>query len=339
MLKVCILESIPQVPLVAFLAERPQEGNKLFQTIPPEAYNGLFERVSDVRDADVVVAPHEYVHLCRHPAYLAQAQERARAVHKPLLISAYQDDPRPITLPGTIILRPSAYRSTMGPHEVLMPAYVEDIGTAWGSEPLAKGTVPVVSFAGKAGFSGLKEHAQYLVRNYLLRHGPGRQGVYFRRRALAALRADSRITLNAIVRKRYSAHRHTVEVPPEQAREEYIRSIQGAHFTLAPRGDGNYSLRFYETLTLGRIPVVIDTDMSLPLQEQIAYDAFTVRVPWQDVGRIGDYVTRFFESHTDEQFKEAQQQARKVFESQLYMPQFLAHFFTKILPEHLATFN
>lgn len=337
MLKVFILEPIPQVPLVAFLAERPQEGNKLFQTIPPEAYTGLFERVSDVHVADVVIAPHEYVHLCRHPDYLAQAQERARAAHKPLLISAYQDDPQPIMLPGTIILRPSAYKSTIGSHEVFVPAYVEDVGALWGSEPLAKGTTPVVSFAGKAGFSGLKEQAQYLVRNYLLRHGPERQGVYFRRRALAALRADPRITLNAIVRKRYSAHRHTVEVPPEQAREEYIRSIQGAHFTLAPRGDGNYSLRFYETLALGRIPVVLDTDMPLPLENTIDYDAFTVRVPWQDVGRIGDYVTRFFESYTDEQFKEVQRQARAVFESQLYMPQFLKRFFAETLPKHLAT--
>ena len=40
-------------------------------------------------------------------------------------------------------------------------------------------------------------------------------------------------------------------------------------FSLCPRGKGNYSLRFYETLRAGRIPVLLDTEMVLPCEDRI----------------------------------------------------------------------
>lgn len=331
MYKLFIPESIPGIPLVPFLAQSPQEGNKLFQTLSPEVYEGLFERVSNIAQADSVMAPHEYGYLSKYPTYFLECQKLAEEAHKLLLISAYQDDPSPINIPGTIIIRPSAYRSSLGQNEILIPAYVEDVGERYGKNPLGKGETPIISFAGKAGFSGILEYTKYLIRNYIVQQGPYKQGLYFRRRALAALKQDSRIILKTILRRHYSAHRNTVEVPPEQAREEYIRSIHDSHFILAPRGDGNYSLRFYETLSLGRIPIVIDTDMPLPLEDQIDYSKCVIRVPWQDTDKIGDYVVRFFESHSEEQFVAAQKQARSLFELHLYMPHFLKILFADIL--------
>ncbi|KKW43419.1 MAG: Exostosin family protein [Parcubacteria group bacterium GW2011_GWB1_57_6] len=333
MYKVFIPEPLPNIPQVAFIADRSQEGNKLFQTIPPDAYKNIFARVLDATQADIVIAPHEYVQLRNHPSYLARCQDTARMAHIPLLVSAYQDDARPIALPGTFVLRPSAYRTALSAREILMPAYVEDVGAAWGIEPLPKGEKPIVSFVGKADFSSLGERIRYVIRNYAVRHGPRKQGIYFRRHALSSLAADPRIVLNTIVRKRYSAHRNTIEVPPAQARAEYIRSIQHAHFTLAPGGDGNYSLRFYETLALGRIPILIDTDMPLPLQDRIDYNACIVRVPWRDIAHIGDYVIRFFNDRSENSFIEAQKNARNVFGSYLYMPRFLEHLFADILPK------
>lgn len=332
MLSIFVPEPIPRIPLVPFLVEHPEEGNRLFQAIPQSAYAGIFKRVGDAQQSDIVIAPHEYVHLRKYPSYLAQCREQARSARVPLLISAYQDDPRPISIPGAFVIRPSAYRSELTAHEILMPAYVEDVGKQWGVEPLPKGERPIIAFTGKAGFSGMNERLRYLVRNYLVRHGPRRQGAYFRRRAIAGLTADRRLTFNAIIRKRYSAHRNTIEVPPAQAREDYIRSIQQAHFTLAPSGDGNYSLRFYETLSLGRIPILIDTDVQLPLADVIDYDAFIVRVPWRDSARAGDYALRFFNDHNEEQWRIAQRRARNIFESYLYIPSFLSLLFSDVLP-------
>jgi hypothetical protein len=269
------------------------------------------------------------MHLEKRPEYLATYVELGRSLNKPLLISAYQDAPNSITVQHSRILRPSAYKSLLKKNEIIMPAYIEEVGSLYGTEPMAKGEKPTVGFAGKAGFKTVRERARYYLRNYVLRTGPRREGVYFRRKALSTLENDSAIDMRVHVRQTYSAHTKTIELSPEQARKEYIESIQNSLLTLAPRGDGNYSLRFYETLSLGRIPLLIDTDIPLPLEESIPYDDFILRVPWEDTTRINTAVTSFFTSHSDEEIRSMQIKARAAFEEYLYMPRFLKQVLTR----------
>lgn len=323
MIKAYIPKPIPGLRQPLFLESLPTASSRLFQTIAHEEFAGIIEQVADVLSADIVIPPHEYADLLKHPEYFAKCQAEAVHARKRMLISAYQDNPSPIDLPNAIILRPSAYKSKLRPNEIIIPGYVEDIGRKTTIPVLSKGTRPSVGFAGKAGFSGLREWARYLVRNYIFRYGPEREGVYFRRRALASLARDSRITLNSIVRRHFSANRKTVEVSPEEARRDYIRSISDSLFTLAPRGDGNFSFRFFEVLSCGRIPILIDTDCSLPLSDRIRYDDFILRVPWQETDRVGEYVVRFFETHSEDELLEMQKKALSIFEEYLYMPAFL----------------
>jgi Exostosin family len=233
-----------------------------------------------------------------------------------------------------LILRASAYKSTLLPNEIFMPAYVEDLGRVHGVVPQKKEGKPTVGFVGKAGFASMKEQLKYLVRNYIVRRGVGREGVYFRRLAMRTLEKDPRVELQVIMRKAFGAHKSTIELSPEQARKDYVENIKNSLFTLSPRGDGNFSLRFYETLSLGRIPLLIDTDIPLPLEDTINYDEFVVRVPWQDVERIGDYVVAFF-NQSEEEIVRRQALAREAFEKHLYMPRFLETVFNKERIEHL----
>lgn len=329
--KIYIPESISGVAQPLFITPLSAQSSRLFQSIPAEEYAGIFQSVSVPEEADFIVAPHEYADLQKKPRELAAYRSIADAAQKPLIISAYQDDPAPIHEENARILRPSAYKSRLQKNEFIMPGYVEDIGKARGVRNLPKGKQPTVGFAGKAGFASVEERVKYLLRNYLLRQGVDRQGVYFRRRALAALERDTRIALRQIVRKNFSANRKTVEVTPEQARAEYIENIEQTLCTLAPRGDGNFSFRFFEVLSCGRIPLLIDTDMALPLEDRIAYDEFIIRVPWQDVERVGDYVMDFFTKHDDGAIEAMQQKARSAFETHLYMPRFLDTLFTHYL--------
>ncbi|MDB5224835.1 MAG: Exostosin family protein [Candidatus Adlerbacteria bacterium] len=324
MRKIFIPELMAGERTVPFLGLPQDEGNRLFQNIPSNLYAALYERVGDIAQADIVVLPHEYVVLKKHPEYLSVNLEAAHAAGKKILISAYQDSNEPIDMPDTTVVRPSGYKTKFLPNEIIMPAYVEDLGAVHGYAPLPKSDVPVVGFVGKANFFTLKERLWYMVKNYVLKHGPEREGIYFRRRALRALFASPRIQLNAIVRKRFGANRTTLEVSPEVARKEYVDAIQNAHFTLAPRGDGNYSLRFFETLSLGRIPVLIDTDTPLPLEDVINYDEFVVRVPWQDIDKLPDIVADWYASKTPDEWAAASTKARKAFETYLYMPAFIA---------------
>jgi len=335
MLNVHVLPPIPGVRLVPFLSAGVEPSNRLFQNFPPHYFEGLFNRVETMTTADIVLFPHEYVNLQQHIEYLNLHLARARGAKKPFVVSAYQDDPTPIPIRDAVVLRSSAYKSELPPNDIVMPAYVEDVGAMYGTAPLPKGDEPIVGFAGKAGFDTWKDALRYAIKNYVLLYGPKRGGAYFRRLALQSLRRTSGIKSTIIVRRRYSAHRKSIEVPPEEARREFIRSIRDSHFTLAPRGDGNYSMRFYETLSMGRIPILIDTDMPLPLEDRIPYDDFIVRIPWQECGRTGEIIREFFARTSEERLIAMQCAARKAFEDHLIMPQFLRAVFSQEYLAHL----
>ena len=322
MINAYVLKPLPGVRCLPFLAPPPEGEKRLFQALPFAEYQGLITLV-DKEQADLFIIPHEYAVFRKHPGALEQYLEEAKQSKKRVLISAYQDDPSPLHIENALILRASAYKSTLLPNEIFMPAYVEDLGKARGVTLLPKSAKPAVGFVGKAGFKNLKETVKYYVRNYSVRRGVGREGVYFRRLAMRTLAKDSRVELRTIMRKAFSGHKESIELSPEQARREYIENIEQALFTLSPRGDGNFSLRFYETLSLGRIPLLIDTDIPLPLEDRIDYSKFVVRVPWQDVHRIGDYVLEFF-ALPEEELLKRQQLAREAFEKHLYMPRYLS---------------
>jgi len=54
------------------------------------------------------------------------------------------------------------------------------------------------------------------------------------------------------------------ELPKIIAKKEFISNIEKNLFTFCTRGGGNFSYRFYETLSMGRIPVLLDTDSVIP---------------------------------------------------------------------------
>lgn len=63
-----------------------------------------------------------------------------------------------------------------------------------------------------------------------------------------------------------------------EARRKRFRAIVGrSHFVLCPRGGGTSSIRLYETLSAGRVPVIISDDWKPP--EGADWDRFSLRWP------------------------------------------------------------
>src|SRR6185503_19907515 len=93
-----------------------------------------------------------------------------------------------------------------------------------------------------------------------------------------------------IARDFFSGAKSTIQLSPKEARREFVSTTRAGDFALAPKGDGNYSVRFLEALALGRIPVLIDTDTELPLEDRIPYEKICVRVPARDIARTPEYI-------------------------------------------------
>ncbi|CAK7071164.1 MAG: hypothetical protein DELT_01891 [Desulfovibrio sp.] len=71
-------------------------------------------------------------------------------------------------------------------------------------------------------------------------------------------------------------------------KESLIRSLT----ILCPPGVGPYSFRMYETMYMGRIPVLFEDDPVYPLENAIDYAAFCIRIPRLEVMNTGEILRR-----------------------------------------------
>lgn len=74
---------------------------------------------------------------------------------------------------------------------------------------------------------------------------------------------------------------HASEEEKRERRQSYDLSIAQSAFVLCPRGVSPASVRFYETLRAGRVPVVISDDWVLPAGPD--WDDFVLRIPEAEV--------------------------------------------------------
>lgn len=73
--------------------------------------------------------------------------------------------------------------------------------------------------------------------------------------------------------------------------ESYLKSINDSRFVLCPRGVGLNSIRFYETIAAGRIPVLISDNVKLP--KFIDWSRFIVRVPEKNISKTEFMIKEF----------------------------------------------
>ena len=96
------------------------------------------------------------------------------------------------------------------------------------------------------------------------------------------------------------------------ARIEYINNIINSDYTFCYRGAANYSLRFYESLCLGRIPLFINTDCMLPFEDRVHWKDVCLWVEEHNLKYIGDAVLDFHHSITSGEFIERQHYCREI---------------------------
>lgn len=83
-----------------------------------------------------------------------------------------------------------------------------------------------------------------------------------RRIAIQKVRSST-ISSKVLIRNSYGGLEKFV-TDPKVKRQEFVQSILESDFVLCPRGDSNGSLRFYETLSAGRVPLIPNTQMIFP---------------------------------------------------------------------------
>ncbi|RYE12198.1 MAG: exostosin, partial [Sphingobacteriaceae bacterium] len=77
-------------------------------------------------------------------------------------------------------------------------------------------------------------------------------------------------------------------------------------------GYGNNSIRFFEALCCGRIPVFVNTDCVLPYDFLIDWKKYCVWIEEDDISKIPEKVLEFHNKYTDEEFKALQVEIRTI---------------------------
>lgn len=298
-----------------------------------------FALVNYIADADYVVVPYNYDRLkAVNPARLQMIVEEAKRAGKPLLIDGSGDIEHPINVPNAVILRVSQYKYSARPNEITIPFPAEDLVEAYCDgmpQFREKREIPSVGFTGWAAFTPisrlkmeLKEFPTTVTGIFDKRRGAERKGLFFRNRVLAALAGMPGIETQFTARASYSGHVATITGSVENNRRQFVENLRTSDYGLTVKGDANSSVRFYEILSMGRIPLFLDTACVLPLEDSLNYRDFSVFVDWRDADQIAQKLLEFHRSCTPEKFMDMQIKARDAYRSYLRMDSFshqLAH--------------
>ncbi|MDZ4284814.1 MAG: exostosin family protein [Patescibacteria group bacterium] len=346
--KLFIADAMPGAPLVSLIRIQKGQhdtGQTLFtNTLPRTFALTSYEFVPTIADADYALFPHAI--RSKKDSLLPavrKAREEARAAGKQIIVFVGGDLSHDIFIDDVIVLKGSQYRLLKRPNEIIVLPPAEDFADSMAIAPRAKSEKPVISFCGWAGFATPLSYAKYALKNAwidvnaLATRAPRlrvfKKGLYWRRKAMRVLARDRRIETRFIVRKTFSANAKTISLDPIVARREYIENMRESDLVLAPKGDGNFSVRFYEALSMGRIPIVIDTDMVFPLEDLIRYDDFILRVPYTDIDLLADIVVDFYATVSEEKFIAMQKAARAAYERYLRYDAFFNTLFPRLNPK------
>lgn len=297
--------------------------------------------VDQVAQADwaVLLYNWNYYHQSKRLGEAHQFIRQAQMAGKPVLTWVGGDFGARVPEPQVWVFGAAGYRSRAGSKRFGTPVFIRDPlreqGYA-GIEPHPKPAKPRIGFCGYARTTALKTLAfmlNTLVRNTASAlHLSGAEPqtlypppVYLRQRILEKLSHSPRVETDFIQNTRYQAGARTA-LDQQEARRRFFNNIRDTDYTLCVRGSGNFSVRLYETLAMGRIPILVDTDCLLPYADDPRWKTCCVYVRQEQIDQVDEMVSAFHNRLTEHDFIEVQQQARQFWEERLCMEGFFNHF-------------
>ena len=137
------------------------------------------------------------------------------------------------------------------------------------------------------------------------------QSAALRYKILKNLEQNESIKTNFIFREKYRAGASSTD-SRRNTTLEYYENILSSDYVICIRGSGNFSIRLYETLMMGKIPIFIDTDCILPHMNIINWKDHVVWVDWDDVDNISKKILDFHSKISNNEFKNLQLKNRKL---------------------------
>lgn len=223
----------------------------------------------------------------------------------------------------------------------VMPAFIQDPYRAQSVVPfyISKPKKPKIGFVGfssknvKIWCKACASTMYGNLRRLLGKEPTDKQNIYpaayLRKKYLNQLERNPEIDTTFIHRRQYRAGASSPEERAETT-TTFFNNIFNTPYTLCVRGAGNFSVRFYEVLASGRIPLVIDTDVKFPLEDVIDWKEHAVIV--HPSVSIGVALQQWHEATESREFEAIQRKNRVLWESLLTRESYFCNIHDRLKP-------
>lgn len=270
-----VTELLFTYPLLSQQAKEHINNNRFWES-------GIFENLGEIeyaneKDCDYFVLPFKFISSLEQR--FLDILELARKNGKKLICLNNDDFGGDYNVPEDVILfRTSFFASERKKNEFAFPVFIPDISK------YSKGLSDKIS----VGFCGDSNRP-------------------IRKEALGVLKKSE----FPLQHDEVFSFFQNPSVDKMKGREKFFNNLQNNIFILCPRGCGNFSYRFYETMCFGRIPVFINTDCVLPFENLIDYKNEIVFVEEKELGNLPDVIKEYCEKYD---LGEKQKRCREIWE-------------------------
>lgn len=232
-----------------------------------------------------------------------------------------------------IYFRMGGFRSQLNSNNKGFPVIIGDKFLTNEFIPTMKNQMPIIGFCGHSTLSIKKKILENLkfyrenVRRFFV--NPGRKdyeprfaSAFERAKILKYIEQSDLIEKNFIQRKRYRAGAKDI-TSRDITTQQYFENISNSDYVLCIRGAGNFSVRLYETLMMGKIPIFINTDCLMPFENNINWRQHVIWIEWSDRKNIVQSVIDFHNSLDINSFMALQISNRKLWKEKLSINEML----------------
>ncbi len=207
----------------------------------------VFENVnynrSDLTEADYILYPNTFISNSHKEniVWLKNLKIESARHGKPYVAFLHDDPDKYMKVTKGLLFRTSLLNSRAGENEYTLPSFLKE----YDAFP------PVDEFG--IGFCGSMNKIRQIALDKIDKSGINRR----------------------IIRRDYF-HLNYDSSQQEKNEKEFMDNMKYCPYQLCVRGRGNFSHRFYEAMMLGRIPVVLNTDLRFPRHEEIDWNEYIV---------------------------------------------------------------
>ncbi|WP_203293108.1 exostosin domain-containing protein [Luteirhabdus pelagi] len=234
-----------------------------------------------------------------------------RRLNKKVLIFTGGDYGHTSKHPNVITVRLGGFESKLSDSTFIMSPFFSDPHnrSVLQFSSLEKSSIPTLGFVGHSNGTVGKMVREWLVHQKLnVRRRLGKDATDIQRfypssrkrfQYLSFLEKAEGIQTDFIHRDNYRAGADD-EAERKRTEREFYENMQRNLYTFCMRGTGNFSVRFFETLAMGRIPVLLNTDCRLPFPKQIEWSKHIVSVDEKNLKSLPKEITEFHDSLSEE---------------------------------------